>query len=74
MFPFLFHVTWLFEEKNLDDYGAIYAPTFADAAKQIEQHYGDDLIEVRLYPLEEGLLLMPQTAYVAIKEYDPYHC
>lgn len=60
-FPALYKATlYIFEEDNkthrYEICGILYADSFADAARQIEEYYGDELGDIKIELYEEGLI------------------
>lgn len=57
MYITLFSVT-VYNENNLDgfkEHGIIYAKSYSDAASQIEEYYGDTLIDMKITQYVDSL-------------------
>lgn len=66
MYPILFRVgVWDEEERN--DYGVIMAPSYTDAAKELETMYEGELLEMELFMCEEGPLYINKELYDCLK-------
>lgn len=60
IYPFIFWVTipTLNDDGKLEERtGCTFAESYAEAMNNIEEFYGDDLVSVKLEPLEESLIL-----------------
>lgn len=54
VFTWLAKVTWWFDEEKRTDYTLYYGNTFEDIAKQIDEEYGKDSVEVTIILIKEG--------------------
>ena len=50
----LARVTWWFDGAKRTDYTLYYGNTFEDIAKQIDEDYGEDCVEVTIILIQEG--------------------
>lgn len=63
MSPYIFHVTIYneFEKKEEMESGILFAQSYSAAASIVDDTYRNTLIDMRLYALEEGnLLVLPE--------------
>ena len=54
IFTWLAKVTWWFDGEKTTDYTLYYGNTFEDIAKQIDEDYGEDCVEVTITCIKEG--------------------
>lgn len=72
-YPYLYKVTVFdsaYDENERFDYGVIMCSTYSAAAHEIEAYYGNELIEMNLYAVEEGPLTLNKEMYEQIKKGD----
>lgn len=65
MCPALAKVTWYDDIDGVTrtSVHVMQAFNFTDAAKQLEDHYGDNLVEMRIKLYEDGLIEFPVEMY-----------
>ena len=56
------------EEPNIVECGIIYADSFADAAKKIEDTYGDELFDLSITLYDSSLFAFPQDKMPIIRQ------
>lgn len=54
IFTWLAKITWYFDEEKRTDYCLYYGESFEEIAKQIDDDYGKDSVEVTITLIEEG--------------------
>lgn len=54
IFTWLAKVTWWFDEEKRTDYTLYYGKTLEEVAKQIDEDYGEDCVEVTIIFIKEG--------------------
>ena len=54
IFTWLAKVTWWFDEEKRTDYTLYYGNTLEEVAKQIDEDYGEDCVEVTIIFIKEG--------------------
>lgn len=71
-YPTLYKVHLVDFDGNQTDhyvnYGLIYASDYADAAKQLEDYYGEELDGIGIEMYEEGLVEIPQSSLPLIRD------
>lgn len=56
MYTFLYKVVYYFDDEEHIENGLLYAPNFTEAAKQLEDYYGEDMTNILyLEPYDIGL-------------------
>ena len=56
-YPILFKAE-VWDDENRYEYGAIMADSYSNAAYELENYYGSDLISLKLFMCEEGPLFL----------------
>ena len=65
---FTAHLYINLEEPNVVECGIIYADSFADAAKKIEDAYGDELFDLSITLYDSSLFTFPQDKMPIIRQ------
>ena len=58
----------VWDDENRYEYGAIMADSYSNAAYELENYYGSDLISLKLFMCEEGPLFLDKETYKKIIE------
>ena len=59
-----------YENNERTDYGLIMCGTYSAAAHELEEYYGHELLEMDLFMVEEGPLILNKEMYEQIKKGD----
>lgn len=64
-------VRWIFDNKPLTDYCLINGESFAEAAANLTEDYGEEnLISIEIFPLETNSIAISKDLYEAFKNED----
>lgn len=71
-YPFLAKIKWYEMVDNgpskiTTDYTVLYADSFKDAMEIIEDYYGSDLVSAELKAYEDGLIVLSEETFNAVK-------
>lgn len=61
-------VTWYFDDEKKIDHIIIYAASFIDAMTQIENAYGDTIVAVDMFIVDESIYTIPEEEWNRLRK------